>query len=312
MVLGMVCLPSGASPQSAKGQDTVQLIDLMPDFWSFWDRAEGKPASQQLSAWQVRYVQPNAAVFHDLETPCARHLNSAAAEDYFGDLPELISGMRTLESSLPETISRARLKFQGAFPDMAWRGDIYLMASAGCFNGRSQKIAGREALLLGLDDIVGLHETNLPPMLEHELFHRYHHSFFAFEPEQDEPMWVRLWAEGMATYVSTELSPSATHMETMMMTDQKVADLNANRAGLAASFLRVFDSTAQSDADPYFLQDVSDNPGVPGHTGYYLGFLVAQLLNRQYSLIEMAHWDRAQAESQVRRALLEVSAETSR
>jgi hypothetical protein len=101
-------------------------------------------------------------------------------------------------------------------------------------------------------------------------------------------------------------------METMLMTDEKVAGLNANRAGLAASFLRVFDSTAQSDANPYFLQDVSDNPGVPGHTGYYLGLLVAQLLNRQYPLTEMACWNRALAEPQIRRALQGISVEKLR
>ena len=104
-----------------------------------------------------------------------------------------------------------------------------------------------------------------------------------------------------------KLNPSATHMDTMWMTNQKAADLYANRAVLAASFLRVFNSTAQPDADHYFLQDVSSDPKVPGHTGYYLGFLVAQLLSRRHSLTEMAHWNRGQAEPQIRRALQQIS-----
>ena len=186
------------------------------------------------------------------------------------------------------------------------------MASAGCFNGRSQKIGGGEALLLGLDDIVALREINLPPLLEHELFHRYHHSFFAYEPDHDEPMWVRLWAEGMATYVSQRMSPSATYMDTMWMTDKKVADLYANSAVLAASFLRSFYSITETNADHYFLQDVSSDPKIPGHTGYYLGVRVAKLLSQRYSMVEMAHWSRTQAEPHVRDALRQMAARTNR
>ena len=246
---------------------------------------------------------PNAAVFRDLNAPCARDLDSTALEnDYFPALPEYVGGMHALELSLPQTISQTRQRFQKIFPDMTWRGNIYLMASAGCFNGRSQEIGGGEALLLGLDDIVGLHETNLPPLLEHELFHRYHHAFFAFEPDHDESMWVRLWAEGLATYVAQRLSPSASYMDTMWMTDKKVADLDANTSVLAASFLGSFDSTSQGDADHYFLQDVSNDPKIPGHTGYFLGMRVAMLLSHRYSIVERAHWNRTQAEPHIRGA----------
>jgi hypothetical protein len=217
--------------------------------------------------------------------------------------------MRRLESSLPEIISQTREKFQKSLPDMAWRGNIYLMASGGCFNGRSQMIGDKESLLLGLDEIVGLHETNLPPLLEHELFHRYHHRYFAYEPERNEKMWIRLWAEGMATYVSRNLSPSASYMDTMWMDDKKIADLNANASALATSFLLRFDSTTQADADHYFLQDVSSDPEIPGHTGYYLGMRVAKLLNEHYSLDTMAHWGRSEAEPHIHEALQKIVVE---
>jgi hypothetical protein len=277
----------------------------MPGFWKFWTDAGSKPPPEQAQAWQSFYVQPNAAVFRDLDVPCARHFNTASLEtDYFPMVPQLASGMRELEASLPLTISQTRRQFQQNFPDMAWRGDIYLMASAGCFNGRSQKVDGSEALLLGLDNIsYGLKETNLPALLEHELFHRYHHLYFEFEPQRDEPMWVRLWAEGMATYAARKLSPTATNMATMWMTDKKLADLDANQAQLAAAFLSRFDSTDQADADRYFLDDVSSDPNIPGHTGYYLGLRVAELLSQRYTMTVMAHWNRAQAMPQIRDAL---------
>jgi hypothetical protein len=282
----------------------VRLLNLMPSFWKFWSAAKGRAPAQQLQTWQSLYVQQNERVFRDLDAPCARHFTSISlGNDYFPGLPGLVPEMHKLERSLPRTIDQTRLRFQQAFPDMAWSGDIYMMASADCFNGRSQIIDGRQALLLGLDDIAGLHETNLPVLLEHELFHRYHHNFFAYEAERDEPMWVRLWAEGMATYVSRSLSPSASNQEALWMTDEKVAHLEADLSQFAASFLHGFNSTSKEDANDYFLLDVSNDPRIPGHTGYYLGMRVAELLNQHYSLKTMAHWSRAEAEPHIHETL---------
>ena len=107
MMVLCIILPSTAASKATKRQDTVYLINLMPNFWDFWVHAEGKPPSQQLEAWQDHYVQPDAVVFHDLKTPCARHFNSTALKkDYFPSLPASVDGMQTLESSLPETISQ--------------------------------------------------------------------------------------------------------------------------------------------------------------------------------------------------------------
>jgi hypothetical protein len=269
-----------AVPETTGPLTDVHLLNLMPSFWKFWAAAQGKAPAQQFQSWQSLYVQPNENVFRDLETPCARHFSSASLEkDFFPTLSDVVPEMRTLEQSLPTTIDKTRLGFQQEFPDMAWSGDIYLMASAGCFNGRSQMIGGRQALLLGLDEIAGLHEKNLPVLPDHELFHRYHHSFFAFEPERDEPMWVRLWAEGMATYASKSLNSSASNGELLWLTDEKVAHLKANASQFAASFLRSFNSTSKEDADKYCNLDDSNDPRIPGHTGYYLGMRVAELLN---------------------------------
>lgn len=87
------------------------------------------------------------------------------------------------------------------------------------------------------------------------------------------------------------------------MTDEKVALLQGNLSQFSASFLRSFNSTSKADADHYFNLDDSNDPRIPGHTRYYLGMRVAELLNRQYSLKTMAHWDRAEAEPHIHQAL---------
>jgi hypothetical protein len=288
----------------ALAAEPVRLVDLMPSFWRFWQQTPHTSLAHQRAALTRAYLQPNQAVWRDLQGPCAKHLQDAALDqDYLPLLPQLVGPMRTLQRTLPTTIARTRAHFARTFPDMNWHGDIYLMASLGCFNGRSQLIDGRQALLLGLDDIAYLHENNLPPLLEHELFHRYQHAYFDFEPERDEPLWVRLWAEGLATYVSQQLSPQASAMDTMWMTDAKLRALDRQCGPLATVFVSKFDSTDRIDAANYFLLDNSNDPAVPGHTGYYLDMRVAQWLHQSHTLQSLAHWSRAQAEEPIRTAL---------
>jgi hypothetical protein len=289
---------------SATAADTVRLVNLMPSFWSFWQQMQHASIPDQRAALNRVYLKPNQAVWRDLQAPCARHLEDTELEqNYLPLLPQLIGPMHSLQRTLPGTIAQVRAHFSGTFPDMNWHGDIYLLASLGCFNGRSQLIDGREALLLGLDDIADLHENNVSPLIEHELFHRYQHAYFDFEPERVEPLWVRLWAEGLATYVAQQISPRASAMDTMWMTDAKLRGLDQKCRSLAAVFRSKFDSIDKNDAANYFLLDDSNEPEVPGHTGYYLGMRVAQWLHRSYTLRSLAHWSRAQAEERIRTAL---------
>jgi hypothetical protein len=229
--------------------------------------------------------------------------DSALEEEFFPTLPALIPEIRSLAESMPGLIAQTRRRFQQAFPDMHWSGDIYIMASAGCFNGRSQVAEGHNALLLGLDDIAQLHETNLPPLLDHELFHRYQHQYFAFEPGNEEPLWVRLWAEGMATYVSRRLNRSATNMDTLWISDANVRKMDNRKGKLAADFLAHFDSTSKTEASLYFLDDESKDSNVPARAGYWLGLRVAEQLGRQYPLRIIARWDHEQAKPKIRQVL---------
>jgi len=299
-----VLLALNAWAKCATAAEPVRLVNLMPSFWSFWQQAQHASVADQRAALNRVYLQPNQAVWRDLQAPCAKHLQDTELDqDYLPLLPQLVGPMQALQRTLPTTTARARANFGRTFSDMNWHGNIYLPVSLGCFNGRSQRIDGREALLLGLDNIAYQHENNLLPLLEHELFHRYHHAYFDFEPERDEPLWVRLWAEGLATYVSQQLSPKASAMDTMWMTDAKLQALDQQCRPLAALFRSKFDSTDQTDAANYFLSDNSNDPAVPGHTGYYLGMRVAQWLHQSHPLQSLAHWSRAQAEEPVRTAL---------
>ena len=294
-----------AAATSAPG---IAVRDLMPDFWNFWRAARDRAPDLQLQLWHRLYQQPNAAVFDDLRSTCGKDLQPDVLEkQYFPILGSLIPAMRVLSSSIPNVIISVESGFTKTFPDMRWRGPIYVMASVGCFNGRSQLIQGRQALLLGVDDMAGLHETNVRPLITHEMFHRYHYSHFAFEPELPQPLWVRLWAEGLATFVAHRLNPGASTYDLTSISPGEISRMDSRQSVITKRFTHRFDSTSAADAIAYFSDDSGDKQ-IPSRVGYYLGLEVARYLALRYSMQTMAHWDRAQARPHVLVALQHLAA----
>lgn len=295
-----VTASSAPSPPAA----TFAVHDFMPDFWRFWDAAQNQPVERQEQLWHQLYVAPHQAVFDDLAGPCKDEYDPAwARAHYFASLPQVVPKIRTMVAGLGQQLEEANGRFLKTFPDMRWSGDIYIMASGYCFNGRAQKIEGRAALLFGVDAMVGLGQKNMIPVMQHELFHRYHRPFFEFEGSSGYPMWVTLWAEGLATYVSEVLNPGASDTDLGNVPLGMVRQVDSRRAELATEFLRRFESTSEKDASVWFNDIRSQDPSVPPRGGYELGVLVVRELSKEYPLHTMAHWSQAEAKPRIRAVL---------
>jgi hypothetical protein len=305
LLMGSFCVAQSA-PSSAPV--TFAIHDFTPDFWRFWEAAQNQPVEQQAQLWQQLYVSRHQAVFNDLATPCKDQWDPAwSRAHYLPDLPKLVPGIRALVADLPRQLEDANSRFLKTFPDMHWSGDIYVMASGYCFTGRSQIVQGRGALLFGVDGIAGFGQKDLIPGMQHELFHRYHRDFFDFEASSAYPLWTALWAEGMATYVSEMLNPSASEIDLAQVPLGMVRQVNDRRGQLATDFLRRFESTAEQDAKLYFNDINSKDALVPARGGYQLGALVVRDLSKEYSIRTMAHWSRKEAKPRVRAALKRIS-----
>lgn len=306
VLLGLSCAAQSAPPPPAT---PFAIHDFTPEFWKFWNAAQGQPVERQAQLWQQQYVSQHQAVFDELATPCKDQWDPVwSRTNYFTDLPRKVPAIRALVAGLTEQLAKANGRFLKTFPDMRWSGDVYVMASGYCFNGRAQTIQGRSALLFGVDAMAALDQKDLLPTMQHELFHRYHHEFFDYEVQRAYPLWTALWAEGLATYVSEQLNPSASEVDLAMVPLGMVRQVNERRAELAADFLRRFESTADKDANLFFNDANSKDPVIPGRAGYQLGVLVATELSKQNSMQTMAHWTQAQANPKVREALERIAA----
>jgi hypothetical protein len=302
-----------ASSMSRAPIPTFTIHNFLPEFWQFWDAAHDQPVEKQMQLWQDLYVKPHQAVFDDLATPCEPEFDvSWAKTEYFPNLATIVPAMRVISDRLQQQLEPANTRFLTTFPDMHWAGDIYVMASGYCFRGRAQLIQGHSALLFGVDTIVDLKQRDLVPGIHHELFHRYHHQFFDFEPSSGYPLWTTLWAEGMAAYVSEQLNPSASELDLSMVPLGMVQQVDHRQSELAADFLKRFDSTSGKDASVYFNDDNSKDSFVPARSGYELGVLVARRLAGHYTMRAMAHWSQQEAKPRIRKALIAIANSTHR
>jgi hypothetical protein len=143
--------------------------------------------------------------------------------------------------------------------------------------------------------------------MQHELFHRYHRQFFEFEGSSTYPLWTALWAEGMASYVSQLLNPSASEIDLAQVPLGMVQQVNERRSQLAADFLNRFESTAKQDATLYFNDVHSKDDLIPARAGYQLGVLVIHELSKEYSVQTIAHWSQAEVKPKLHAALKQMS-----
>jgi uncharacterized protein YjaZ len=129
----------------------------------------------------------------------------------------------------------------------------------------------------------------MPVFFTHELFHRYNYRVAGFsdDPGDRQPIWRTLWAEGLATYVSAELNPGRPLSDAMIFPPD-LAERAAPQIKRLARALRDNGAPNPRLYARYFeLSDAKD--GIPPRAGYYVGYRVASLAAREYSLYQLAH-----------------------
>ena len=207
---------------------------------------------------------------------------------YLRELKPYIPAMRRITTNIHENFSRYVNDCSSTFSDYAPTTPVYFTVSLfglGAVMNFSPETTG---LYFGIDELARIHANdNLKIIFEHELFHQYHYQI-APEIGTDQAAWAYLWEEGLATYVSLQMSPGYTIDQALLNTPRLSELAKPHLRELAQRFLDKPDST---DSDRYrdlFSIDKAP-PGLPVLSGYYLGFRVAELLGATRSLTELAH-----------------------
>jgi len=297
-LLRLACLsPALAFARSARAQPVQRegLVDLMPAFWSAYDGVAGTP--ERVEALRQAFFTPHGEVF----TAAGLKTDADRIARWLPQFDLIATQVRRLDGGFTEAYGQHTAHFRAQFPDFEReRAPIYLMPSLFSFDGHLQPWGGRMPLFIGLDGIVRYHGAtpDLSVFLDHESFHLYHAQVAPQIVMDDKaPVFVSLWVEGLATYVSERLNPGASPLHVLLDDERLLAADDATRLALAQGLLDSLDSTAEQDAVRFFS---AGHAGPwPARGGYLIGLEAARRIGHGQPLAELARMPREQVRSRL-------------
>jgi hypothetical protein len=288
--LALALLAPGAAAAAASA---CPIRDSFGDFLALADRVKALSPTEQLDAFHGSFLGANLALY----TPEAVGLTPGSALD--ARAVKTISAVTVSpaaaqsHAALLAVLPGVETRFAAAFPDFRCVFPIYIAPTFGMLDGAGRMVAGEPALVLGPDTIARVERhAQLPVLISHELFHRYHFQAAGFsdDPGDRQAIWRALWAEGLATYVSGRLNRDHP-MADVLMSGDLAARAPALTARIAQGVAPQLDAIDHDTYATYFEGGVAaaDRQGLPYRSGYYLGYRVAEILARRHSLDELAH-----------------------
>jgi len=302
-----------AGPAAAAGDR--EPLPVAGSFHRFWSRAEGRPFEAQLRLWDRLIEQPRqglygTAVWETRDHPDWRARKIRLLRGRFADYARIASRIPGAEQALTAGLPGQAARFRALFPDAAVHPAIRLVLAPN-FDAKSGVLEdGTPILLLAVDSLV-LEHADTGILLPHELFHLYHAAHAGVLNDGVMPgatLLLPLFAEGLATQVSSVLAPGHTDGQLLLQEDLSALP-PARLPEIARRFLADADRPAVDPAHPeafrrwFNASPAGSRDGLPDRTGYWLGLQVVRHLEKAHTLQEMASWPPARAQTEARGAL---------
>lgn len=268
--------------------DGPRVHNLAPAFVELGNSIEGKPIDEQLKQLKSNFF-PKFPEFYQYKIDKWKKAGKNPDEELIKQLEEypqikteFAQKTQDISASLEDTIK----SFTQTFPDLDKNFDVYVTHSFGEMDGGIRTIGGKNIFILGIDGMVKYHKgfTSEVPFFHHELFHVYHGQFLP----DTQSIYLSLWSEGLATYISKKLNPNASLREMLLglpegMTEDIRKEWDYHWKNLTSKLT----STKDDDYETYFLFS-SKHKKIIKRAGYYLGYLIAEEIGKTKSISEMA------------------------
>jgi hypothetical protein len=297
----------------------TKVPPIASSFAVFWQAAQGHPFAQQLTLWDQNIETPRRDLYASVVWETQNHPDWAAKKQRylqarFAEYPKIAADIPGEAVTLQNTIDKQVPRFRQLFPDASPQPPVYVLLAPN-FDAKSGVLFDGTPVLVFAADSLLLEKANLDIVVPHELFHLYHAQRAGISNDgvmPGVPLTIPLFEEGLATYVSGELSPGHTDGELLLQSD--LGDISAARLPeIARSFLvdahtkaidhehpEVFKKWFNASAVPY-------QKDAPNRTGYWLGLQVIRYLRKTHSLMQIASWSPTQADTEVMSALTQIS-----
>lgn len=312
--LCLALLLTGVSPAFA-----AETPSINASFTQFWSAAKGKPFLQQESVWNRDIEAPRRDIYdavvwekqHDPYWQARRQLWLRAR---FARYPALAARIPTEVRALQEAIAKQSARFRTLFPDADPHPSATILLAPN-FDAKSGVLVNGKPVLAFAADSLLMENAQLDIVVPHELFHLYHAQHAGIRNDSvtpDVPLTLPLFEEGLATYVSGELSPG--HTDGELLLENELGAIPASRLpDIARRFLADARSKAIDAEHPEIFKrwfNAAPRPyqqGLPNRSGYWLGLQLVRYLRSTHSLAQIAAWSPAQADAQVMAALQRIS-----
>lgn len=281
--------------------------DLMPRFWRTYDVSRQAELSDRVAALAADFFLPeaesySAAGFNDAGSH-GRLLDARVAA-WLARLDGMAAPVRAIARALPAAWKEHDLRFRSAGLIRVRGAEAIFLPSLFSFTGYSRIWKGNPMLFLAPDGIVDKigERPDLAVLFDHEVFHVYHD---VAAPDLTGPLlWMRLWREGLATYVSERLNPSVSLDQVLMSGD--LARIDVRQIASAARYVL---AKLDDGDDSGSLFDVDRHEGFPPRMGYLLGLTVAKAMTSGMPIDAAAHLSAADVRPRLMDALSKLADE---
>ena len=293
----------------------AQTPSIGTSFEAFWTAAHDQAFEQQEALWDRLIEQPRqdlyaSVVWEMRDYPGWQESKQRGLRRRFAEYPlvsgEILAAAGTLESGA--AIKEAQ--FRRLFPDAAGRPSIQWVLAPN-FDAKSGVLgSGAPVLVFAVDTLV-LEHADMDVLFPHELFHLYHANHAGIQNDgamPDATLTLPLFAEGLATYVSSLLCRGRTDGQLLLQNDLGAIPVS-RLPEVATRFLADANRKAIDPAHPeafgrWFMGSSSNyQPDLPNRSGYWLGLQLIRQMRRQHSLHEIASWSPSKAQEETRSAL---------
>ena len=291
---------------------------LAGSFQAFWSAAQGKPFAEQETLWDKYVESPRQDVYDSIvwekrDYPDWRKLKDASLAARFNSYPRIADQIPGAIASLEAAIPVQAQKFRTLFPDAPMQPPVIIVLAPDFDSKSGVQGDGKPVLALAIDTLL-LEKADLGILFPHEIFHIYDATHAGITNDGVMPgadLTLPLFEEGLATYVSTLISPG--HTDGQYLLQDSLGALPVTRlTDIAQRFLADASQPAINPADDskayarwFEGNNTPFQPDLPNRCGYWLGLNLIRAMVKSHPLREMASWPPAKAQQEMRAALLE-------
>lgn len=302
------------------GVGMAATSSISDSFSAFWQSAQGQPFAEQERLWDGDIEAPRrdlyaSIVWETQHRPDWQTQKQRTLQARFAEYPKLAAGIPTEVRALQVAIALQSIRLRQLFPDANTYPPVEILLAPN-FDAKSGVLSSGAPVLVFAADSLLLEQANLSIVVPHELFHLYHAQHAGISNDGVMPgvdLTVPLFEEGLATYVSGQLSPGHTDGELLLQDDlgslaiDKFPDIarrflaDAHHQAIDPVHPEIFKRWFSANAKPY-------QHDLPNRSGYWLGLQLVRYLRRTYSLAQIAAWSPSQVQTHAIATLQQISA----